>query len=127
VLRYESPVRNTVRLATDDLVIGGSAIQRGTRVWVEIGAANRDPAHFDDPERFDIRRQPNPHLAFGDYVHICLGAALARVEAQVALGTLLQRYPMMCIVRPTPDWLPYAAFRGFRSLPVIMRPDNAAR
>ena len=126
VLRYESPVRTTVRLATDSLVIGGVAIQRGTRVCVEIGAANRDPAHFDDPERFDIRRQPNPHLAFGDYVHICLGSALARVETQVALGTLVRRYPMMRTVMSTPDWLPHAAFRGLRSLRIIVRPDTAA-
>src|SRR5262245_3178459 len=109
VLRYESPVRTAVRVAVEDLAIGGKVIHQGTRVFAEIGAANRDPAQFDDPERFDITRQPNRHLAFGDYIHICLGAALARVEAQVALGTLVQRYPAMRPVTSTPDWLPLAA------------------
>lgn len=120
-LRYASPVQGMVRVASEEVTIGGTAIARGERVNVLFGAANRDPAHFAKPERFDITRQPNPHLGFGDYIHVCLGAALARVEGQVALGTLVRCYLTIQPTASTPDWLPYTAFRGLQTLPLRLR------
>lgn len=125
-LRYASPVQLAVRVAAEDVAIGGITIAQGERVYLLLGAANRDPEQFTDPERFDITRHPNPHLGFGGYIHICLGAALARVEAQVALSTLVGRYPTMHPTSSTPDWLPYAAFRGLQTLPVQLRSHDPA-
>jgi cytochrome P450 len=118
VLRYASPVQSAVRVAKEDVAIGAKVIRKGERASMLIGAANRDPAHFADPERFDIARQPNPHLGFGDYIHVCLGAALARVEGQVALGTLAQRYPNMRPVSESLNWQPVSGFLGLGALTV---------
>lgn len=117
-LRYASPVQLTVRVAAEDVTISGRTIGQGDRVNVLLGAANRDPEQFAEPERFAITRHPNPHLGFGDYIHICLGAALARVEGQVALDTLVRRYRQMRLSNMPLSWLPLSAFRGRTSLPV---------
>jgi len=93
VLRYDSPIQATDRVATADCEIGGHAIRKGQLVGLILGAANRDPEQFDAPERFDVGREKNDHLAFGHGTHFCLGASLARAEAQIALAALLQRFP----------------------------------
>jgi cytochrome P450 len=93
LLRFDSPVQLTDRLALEDCRIGGHAIRAGDSVWVMIGAANRDPRVFPDPDQLDIGRGDNRHIAFGHGIHFCLGAALARLEAEIALPALLSRFP----------------------------------
>jgi len=116
-LRMESSNQLGNRRAVKDTVLGGIAITAGSYVHICIGAANRDPEQFADPDRLDIRRQPNRHLAFGTGIHACAGMSLARMEAQVALSRLLRRFG--CI---EPSGSPVrggrARFRGFTSYPV---------
>jgi cytochrome P450 len=83
-----------------------------------VGAANRDPEHFPDPDAFDIGRQDNRHLSFGRGIHFCLGAPLARLEAQVAFPALLQRFPTLELVTDTPRWRPSPFLRGLAVLPL---------
>jgi len=92
MLRYDGPVQSTFRTATKDTVIGGTPIAAGMGVFVIIAAANRDPAQFKDPEKFDITREANEHLAFGEGIHFCIGAPLARMEGSIAIGTALERF-----------------------------------
>jgi cytochrome P450 len=93
VLRYRGPAQFSARVARKDVELGGRLIRAGERIIFFNGSANRDPAVFPDPDRFDITRSPNRHLAFGHGIHTCLGAMLARVEARIALGALLERLP----------------------------------
>lgn len=103
MLRYESPVqRATIRFTTRSLAIAGQTIPAGQQVSAVIGAANRDPAQFPEPDRFDITRQPNRHLAFGLGIHFCLGAPLARTEARIGFGQLLAGFPEMALATSTP-------------------------
>ena len=90
-LRFDGPIALTPRFLHADAEFGGKRIPKDTQVWAMLYAANRDPAHFSDPDRFDITRADNSHLAFGGGTHFCLGAHLARMEAQVAIGTLVRR------------------------------------
>ena len=90
-LRYDGPIGLTVRITHAEIEMGGKRIPKDRMVWAILGAANRDPAQFADPDRFDITRDPNPHLAFGGGAHLCLGAHLARMEGQAALGALFAR------------------------------------
>jgi hypothetical protein len=83
-----------------------------------IGAANRDPAQFPEPDRFDVTRRPNRHLAFGLGIHFCLGAPLARAEARIGFTRLLEALPTLRLVNQVPDWSPNTFFRGLRSLPL---------
>ena len=91
LLRYNSPIQTTTRFATEDLEIGGQLISKGQQIKMHIGAANRDPAQFPEPDTLDIARQDNRHLAFALGPHFCLGTALARLEGQIAIGTMLRR------------------------------------
>ncbi len=95
MLRYDSPAQAAVRFARADATVGGVTIEAGTFVFVLLAAANRDPAKFADPERFDISRSPNDHLAFGEGIHHCLGAPLARLQGAIAFESLLRRFPAM--------------------------------
>lgn len=117
-LRYESPAQMTVRFAAQDIQLGDKIIYKGQQVNVFIGAANRDPEQFLNPHQFDISRTPNRHLAFGVGIHACLGATLARAEVQIAILTLLQRFPHIRLLTDEPQWRSFIGFRGLKSLPV---------
>jgi cytochrome P450 len=118
LLRYDGPVQRTSRMTLADVEIGGKQIPKGSVVVAAIAAANRDPAHFPDPERLDITRRDNRHIAFGFGIHFCLGAPLARIEGQVAIGTLLRRMPALKLVSDTPEWRESSVLRGLKTLPV---------
>ena len=118
VLRYRSPIQAMFRVARRDVEMGGATIPAGRFVLPMIGAANRDAGQFADPDRFDIGRAPNPHLAFGHGIHFCLGAALARLEGKIALADLLAR--METFELATEAWTPRAPFHvhGPSALPI---------
>jgi cytochrome P450 len=117
-LRYESPVQMTGREVRQEVEIGGVRISAGERLFTLIGAANRDPEQFPDPDRFDIAREDNKHLAFGHGIHFCLGASLARLEGQLAIGTLVRRLPGLKLETDTPQWREAFTLRGLQTLPV---------
>ncbi|MFJ7050005.1 cytochrome P450 [Streptomyces sp. NPDC101112] len=118
-LRYEGPVENaTFRFAAEPLVIAGTPIEAGDSVLVGLAAADRDDGRCPAADRFDIHRDTRGHLAFGHGIHYCLGAPLARLEARVALRTLLDRCPDLALDGPHGPWLPGMLIRGVRSLPV---------
>ena len=117
LLRYESPLQLNNRRAREPLAVGGQVLPAGTFVTLAIGAANRDPAVFDEPDRLDVARNPNHHLAFGQGPHACSGMNVARLEARIAIGALLRRYPRL-ERRGAPERDPRVRFRGFRRLPV---------
>lgn len=120
ILRYESPVQMTSRFAAEDVELGGRLIRRGQEVVVVLAAANRDPEQFTDPDRFDIARTPNRHLAFATGAHFCLGAPLARMEGEIALSLLLRTFPDLRLGPDTPKWRPNILFRGLESLHVVL-------
>jgi cytochrome P450 len=109
VLRYRSPVQAVFRATKCDVELRGQAIPAGSLVLAWIGSANRDPAHFAEPARFDVARDPNPHVAFGHGIHFCIGAALARLEGRVALTHLLERLDHIELADDAP-WAPREAF-----------------
>jgi cytochrome P450 len=118
LLRYDGPVQRTSRMTMADVEIGEKKIAKDSVVVAAIGAANRDPAYFADPERLDVARKDNRHIAFGFGIHFCLGASLARIEGQVAIGTLLRRMPALKLVSDTPEWRESSVLRGLKTLPV---------
>jgi cytochrome P450 len=99
-LRFNGPMKGTMRAAGDDLQIGGVDVKKGDRVMLLMASANRDPAQFTDPERLDISRNPNPHLAFGHGIHFCLGAPLARMEVEIGLAEMVKRFPNIELASP---------------------------
>lgn len=117
-LRCESPIQVITRVATADTVIGGKQIQKDQLVMNLISAANRDPDVFDEPDRFDITRHPNRHLAFGHGVHFCIGAPLARLEGQIALTSLLTRMRNVRLAADSVAWIENDIFRVLKSLPI---------
>ena len=118
LLRYDSPVQLTSRLALETLEIGGQRIYPGQQVAFLLGAANHDPERFAEPGRLDIGRDPNPHLAFGKGIHYCLGAPLARLEGQIAINTLAQRLPRLALAADTVEYRDNLTLRGLSRLPV---------
>jgi hypothetical protein len=122
MLRYDSPVQLTSRIATEDVEVGGRVIAAGRPVIVCIGGANRDPLVFEEPDEFRIGRpDPGRHLSFSLGMHHCLGAALARLEARIAIEELTRRYPALELAAP-PARRPLLVLRGFESVPVRARP-----
>jgi cytochrome P450 len=124
MIRYDGPVeRATMRFATEEVPLGDQIIRRGDAVSLVLAGADRDPAHFPNPDTFDITRENNRHLGFGLGIHYCLGSALARSEGQLAINTLLQRYPTLHLTTP-PDqlkWRTIPILRGLHHLPVQWR------
>lgn len=130
LLRYDGSVESaTFRFATEDVEIGGTRIPKGALVQIALLSANRDPLKFDSPDEFDVTRPGNTqsaHLGFGQGSHYCLGAPLARLEMQLALTGLFDRFPAMALADPAggPKWMeiPFPAFRGLAELPVVLEP-----
>ncbi len=118
LLRYDSPVQVTARTALTDVDVAGTTIPKGRQVVAVIGAANRDPSAFADPDRLDIGRTENHHLAFGAGIHFCLGASLARTEGQIAIGRLVTRFPGLSLEVEDPPWRETVTLRGLAALPV---------
>jgi cytochrome P450 len=121
LLRYYSPVEiSTERYAREPITIGGMTIPKEAMVGAVLGSANRDESAFHQPDVLDITRDPNKHLAFGQGIHYCLGAPLARLEGQIALDTLLQRFPTLRLAAPhdTLRWKGGIILRSLESLPV---------
>ena len=118
VLRYDSPVHLTSRRAKEALQIGGKQVSAGQEVIILLGAANHDPAQFADPDRLLLARPESRHLSFGLGVHFCLGAALARVEGEIAFSTLFKRFPHLRLETDVVEWQPSMVFRGLKQLPV---------
>jgi cytochrome P450 len=119
LLRHESPIQLNNRLTTAPLALGDATIPEGHFVTLALGAANRDPAVFAQPDRLDIGRRPNNHLAFGQGAHACSGMNVARLEGRIALGALFRRYPRLALAG-TPVRDLRVRFRGFSSLPVSL-------
>jgi cytochrome P450 len=118
MLRYDSPVQFVSRQAREDMEVGGRRIRGGQVVHLVLAATNRDPAHFPDPDRLDVGRRPDRHLAFGQGIHYCLGVPLARLEAAVAFEALLRRLPGLRLGGGEITYRDNFNFRGLRSLPV---------
>jgi cytochrome P450 len=122
VLRYRSPVQMMYRRAATDVTLDGNPIRAGQMIMAQIGSANRDAAQFPDPDRFDIRRTPNRHIAFGHGIHFCIGAPLARLESKIALTLLLERLPDLRRVRSIPlHGTGSPIVYGVKHLPVTFR------
>jgi cytochrome P450 len=117
-LRYDAPVKSIQRLASQDLEMRDKVMRKDDRIRWFISSANRDPNVFADPEKFDITRQPNPHVAFGNGVHHCLGATLARVEGQEVFKALAERFPDLEVATGELEYQPSVTFRSLKSLPV---------
>jgi cytochrome P450 len=116
LLRFESPVQYTARIVPAEMKLGGKTIPKGARIVVILAAANRDPARFPDPDRLDLLRSDNRHVAFGWAAHFCFGAPLARMEGQIAFNTLLRRLSRPALLGPPPEWRNNAALRGLTAL-----------
>jgi hypothetical protein len=125
-LRYESPVQGLSRTVVREVELHGAKLRPGDKVHLLFAAANRDERAFERPDALEIRREPNPHLAFGHGVHFCLGAKLARLEAQVALEELLRRIPDFELACERVERLPSPMLRGVERLPVAFPPSPSA-
>jgi cytochrome P450 len=118
MLRFDCPITETARIALADTALRGCPLQRGDTLTLSLAAANRDPAVFTDPHRFDIGRADNPHLGFGSGIHVCLGAPLARLEARIGLSAFIDRYPHIEFGATPPRRRDLPFFRGFETLPL---------
>jgi len=122
MLRYDGPVQSTVRFTTGPVQLGGTEIPAKTIALMIVAAANRDPAQFEDPEKFDIARNPNDHVALGEGIHFCIGAPLARMEARIAFEAMLARFPRLRLKDPAvkPVYKGSYFLRGLESLPLAI-------
>ena len=121
MLRFDSPVQGLSRVTTEAVELSGTTIPAGARIHMLFAAANRDPEFFAEPERFDIARTTNPHMAFGFGIHRCLGASLARTEVRVGLDELLARFPDYQVGYDGAVRMPSDTNRGFSHLPVTLQ------
>jgi len=121
LLRYDGPVQATARQAIEDISLGNKTIKQGQQVTVILGSANRDEAHFAQPDVFDLQRTDARPLSFGHGIHTCLGAALARMETQVAFSELARRFPKLEIGSADLQHNPSITFRGLLSLPISLK------
>jgi len=120
LLRYESPVQFTARVLKEDIEICGQHVPKKWTILCMLGAANRDPKRFKDPNQLDLKRLNNQHLAFSAGPHACIGGQLARLEGQVAIMNLVQRFPKIKLVGPQPQWADTFGLRGLKSLRVAL-------
>jgi len=127
LLRFESPVQHTARIAPADMELGGKNIKKGGRVVAVLAAANRDPNRFPDPDRLDLLRPDNRHLAFGWAAHFCFGAPLARMEGQIAFNKLLRRLSRPALLDKKLDWRENAGLRGLIALNISFDPGLPSR
>ncbi|HEX6798636.1 MAG TPA: cytochrome P450 [Ktedonobacterales bacterium] len=118
-LRYDSSTQMAARVAQEDVELDGKVIQRGQAVNLLLGSANHDPAQFANPDQLDVTRTDNKHIAFGQGIHYCIGAPLARLEAQTAVSLLLRRRPHLELAVAEPPRRPTVSFRGLERLPVV--------
>jgi pimeloyl-[acyl-carrier protein] synthase len=124
LLRFESPVQHTARIAPADMQLGGKSIRKGARVVAVLAAANRDPQRFPNPDEVELLRPDNRHLAFGWGSHFCFGAPLARIEGQIAFNTLLRRLAKPALIHQTLDWRDNAGLRGLTQLMISFHPAD---
>jgi hypothetical protein len=117
MLRYDGPIQLNNRRLSAPLALCGKTLPAGTSITIGIGAANHDPAQFSDPERFDVGRKPNRHLAFGQGEHVCVGMNVARMEGRIALARLIARFVRIELAG-APERDRRVRFRGFRKLPL---------
>jgi cytochrome P450 len=117
-LRYDGPVPATVKIAAREVSWHGRTIRRGDMVIPFIAAANRDPRQFPDPDRLDVRRRPERHVAFAWGIHFCLGAWLARLEARLVLDAIFRKLPELRLATAAPRFRPMIFLRGLESLPL---------
>jgi cytochrome P450 len=122
ILRYDGPVHVTGRIPTEDIEVGGRMFTKGSQIVTLLAAANRDPDEYPEPDRFDIGRDPNHHLTFSKGIHHCLGAALARLEGQQAIGRLVGRFPEIELVTTEPTYRDHFVLRGLTELQVDLHP-----
>ena len=120
LLRYDSPVQYTGRMAAEDVTVGDQQVRRGDRVRMILASGNRDPEAFPDPDRLDLTRDALHHLSFGMGVHYCLGAELARVEGEIASPGFVRRFPNLRLATDTLHWRPATVMRGLESLPLAL-------
>ncbi|WP_432241489.1 cytochrome P450 [Herbaspirillum robiniae] len=125
MLRYDSPVQYTGRRLVADVELGGRLLKRGELAILHIGAANHDARRFAQPERFDIRRDEGNHLSFGHGPHVCLGAALTQLEAEIAFTALMRAMPDIRLAAGAPAWQETSAYRALERLPVTRKPLHA--
>ena len=125
MLRYDGPIQLNNRRLLAPMALGGTTLPAGTPITIGIGAANRDPAQFPDPERFDVARKPNRHIAFGQGDHVCVGMNVARMEGRIAFSRLLARFPKIAL-NGQPERDRRVRFRGFRR-PASTRSLNGDR
>lgn len=118
LLRYESPLQISGRTAIENIEIGGKLIKKGPPVFLILGAANRDPAQYHNPDQLDITRPNNNHFAFGDGIHYSMGAALARTQGQIAINTLVQKLPNLKLQTNKLEWRENIFLRGLKKLPI---------
>ena len=118
IMRYDNPVQIVYRSVTEDVEMDGKRIEKGQIVNLVVGSANRDPAHFSDPDHFDITRHEGRHVGLGLGIHFCLGAPLARLEGRIAINTLLPRFPQLELSTDKLQWHEHPTFRGVKELPV---------
>ena len=121
-LRFDCPVQTLTRVVKEDMVFHGQEMRAGQRVFAFITAAHRDPAVFENPDTLDLSRSPNPHMAFGAGIHMCLGAPLARLEGRIVFEMLPQRFEDIQLLEPEPPFKPLLLLRGMEHLQLGFAP-----